>query len=167
MKTEIRFNGFYNKILNSRFSERDFKKLIKKVLEFKRYYKNKEKRILRLIEKYSGYKWKREYIPIYIVDFKGKSFSDPLTLKFRDNKEIMLVVLIHELVHNNIPNRIQNKFKIIRERLVNLITRYVALDLKLNIKNAPINFELTNSLNMNLNKKPLSKFLKNLEDDYK
>lgn len=162
METEIRFSGIYNKTLNSRFSEMESKKLIKKILKFEKYYKDKEKRILKLIEKYSGYRWKREYIPVYIVDFKGKSFSDPLTLKFRENKEIMLIVLIHELVHNNIPHKIQNKFKDRRERLVNLVTKYVALDLKLNIKNTHIKFELTDKLKMNLNKKPLSKFLEML-----
>lgn len=100
-KTELRYSRIYNQILTPKFKRKDFYGLKRKFSRFEQLYKTHIKEILKLIEKY-GNRWRRQYIPIYLVDKAFCSFSDPLTLKYRKNEKYLLVVLSHELLHNNL-----------------------------------------------------------------
>ena len=90
------------------------------------------------------------------------SIADPLTLKFRDDLDSMLILLIHELTHLNLPQKMQFDAGNKRcEQWVNLITRHVSLELKLNLSKATMkNFSEALELGWNLKGKPLIKFLK-------
>ena len=138
-KTEIRCSWIYNKLFEKEFSKKDYFKLIKDSEKFEKLYNKNIKKILQLIEKYHSKKWKRSFIPIYIVRKAPYSFSDPLTLIYRKDEKYMLVVLAHELLHNNSFGK--KKFKdrknlhIYMEPILNKI-----------IKELPIN--LTKELNL-------------------
>ncbi|MEM4703079.1 MAG: hypothetical protein QXP53_01180 [Candidatus Pacearchaeota archaeon] len=100
-KTELRYSLIYNIQFNQDFDKKDLSDLKNKCKNFEKLYTKYIKKLLQKIEKYSG-KWKREYIPIYIVESNQKSFSDPLTLKFHQDANLMFVTLAHELLHNNL-----------------------------------------------------------------
>ena len=100
-ETEIRYSFIYNVFLNQEFTREDLVTLKEKCRKFEALYNKYSKILLKSMEKH-GFKWKRAYIPIYIVKNARISFSDPLTLRFEDNQKMMLVVLSHELLHNNI-----------------------------------------------------------------
>jgi len=108
-KTEIRFSLRHNIRFNKKFSEKSLQKLKKNSKKFIMLYKKYINNILKSIEKYGSKKWEYDFIPIYIIGRKGISYSDPLTIKFRDNEKLMLIILIHELLHNNVF--VKDKFK--------------------------------------------------------
>ena len=128
-KTEIRYSYIYNKQFDSNFSYKDKNKLQRKCRKFGILYKKYIKQILKEIEKSQG-KWKRKYIPIYIVEKSKTSFSDPLTLKYQKNPKLMLVIMTHELLHNNLSK----KFKSTKE-----LHKYMEPILNKIIKNLKIN----------------------------
>jgi len=176
-KLEIRVSQAYTHILSDDFSYDDYKKDGNKVIdkykiEFKKFkrstrafqiaFNKYQKRISKLIEKYSGFAWRQKYIPIYLVKMTQKpSIADPLTIKFRGETDPMLLLVIHELTHLNLPEKMQFEVKNrICEQWVNLITRYVAADLKLDMSNPPMrNFDDALELDWNLKVKTLKKFL--------
>ncbi len=106
IKTIIRYSWIYNKQFNPRYTQENLKELKEKCWSFEKIYREKIEKVLKLIEKETG-KWKRKFIPIYIVQ-NHKSFSDPLTLKYRDDEKLMFVVLVHELLHNNVKKKWKN-----------------------------------------------------------
>jgi hypothetical protein len=106
VKTVLRYSWIYNKQFNPEYTKEDLKKLKEKCWRFERLYEEKIEKILKLIEKETG-EWERKFIPIYIIE-NHKSFSDPLTLKYRNDEKLMIVVLIHELLHNNVKKRFKD-----------------------------------------------------------
>lgn len=86
-------------------------KLKKKFSKFELLYKKYINKILNLIEKHND-KWLRQYIPIYLVDRATNSFSDPLTIRYRRNEKYLLVVLAHELLHNNLRGKWKSSKKL-------------------------------------------------------
>ncbi|MEX2016927.1 MAG: hypothetical protein WD876_00435 [Candidatus Pacearchaeota archaeon] len=56
------------------------------------------KKTLGEISKNSGLKWRERKIKCYFLS-KGKSFSDPLTIKYYKDKKYFIDVLTHELIH--------------------------------------------------------------------
>ncbi len=132
-KTEIRYSIIYNKLFNENFTFEDRNKIIENSRKFEELHKKYINEILKLIEKY-GFKWRKEYIPIYIAKDTKISFSDPLTLKYRDNERLMLVILIHELLHNNLEGN--KKFNTRNELHVFMrpIVEKIVLELPINLK---------------------------------
>ena len=106
-KIDLRFSFIYNKKFNSNFNLQDFTKLKNDSRPFIELFNKYIKNILHLIETYNE-PWKREYIPIYLVSGKIKSFSDPLTLRYREDYNLLLLILIHELIHNNLTKKYKN-----------------------------------------------------------
>jgi len=101
-KTELRYSWIYNKQFNPDFNIKDQKKLKRDCKKFENLYNKYLLRILNLIEKYHSKEWKYTFIPIYIISNKNPiNFSDPLTIRYKKNEKYMLIVLIHELLHNN------------------------------------------------------------------
>lgn len=150
IKTVIRYSWVYNNFLNSgKYSYKEHEKFKKSNKKFEKLYKKNISKIISLIEKCTkNRKWGYRFIPIYIVKnkiIKMRSFSDPLTLKAledngkkRDTKA-MLIVLIHELIHNNLPHKEQIRRGYSKnEEFVNEITKKVCNDLNIDLKNGPI-----------------------------
>lgn len=67
--------------------------------EFETKYKNEIKQIVEVIPEVVGKPWSQDYMDVYMVNYKGPSFSKPLTLKVRKDYLLMLVILTHELLH--------------------------------------------------------------------
>ena len=134
-KTELRYSWKYCKNLNSEISKREFLKLKRDNQKFEKLYNKHIKQILKLIEKYHGKQWIYRFIPIYIVLKAPSSRSDPLTLNYKKNEKFQLIILIHELLHNNMKN-MYKKFKNSEEShkymesIVNKITRDLPINLK-------------------------------------
>lgn len=106
-KIEIRFSFIYNKKFNPSFKLADFLKLKQESVSFVELVNKNIKKILYLIAKHNE-PWKREHIPIYIVSGNLKSFSDPLTLRYRGDHKLLLLILIHELIHNNFNKKFKS-----------------------------------------------------------
>jgi len=136
LKTEIRYSWIYNKRFNKDFTKQDWLNLQKKCKKFEILYKKHIKQILKLIEKYHSKSWKYDFIPIYVVEGRLISFSDPLTLKYRENEKTMLLVLAHELLHNNIIKKFKGprELHMYMEPILNKIIRDLPLDLEENLK---------------------------------
>ena len=100
-ETEIVYSMPYNRALSSGFNKHDYFELKKNCKNFEGLYKKYIIQILNSIEKEHYKNWKKKYIPIYIVKEALSSFSDPLTIEFNKNEKMMLIVLVHELFHNN------------------------------------------------------------------
>ena len=103
-KTELVYSYPYNKLFDPSFTYKRLIALKQKCRTFEQLYKKHIKAILKLIAKYSE-RWRQPYIPIYIVEKARKSFSHPLTLRYNKDARKMLLILIHELIHNNISKK--------------------------------------------------------------
>jgi hypothetical protein len=100
MELEFVYSSFYFKNLNKYHPiERTWEDVIKIGKRFEKEYESEINKILDIIPQVMNMSWKRDYIQVYPVDWAGPSFSHPLTLKVRDDGLLMLVVLIHELLH--------------------------------------------------------------------
>jgi len=114
-KTEIRYSWVYNKQFYQEFTFEDLKQLKEDSKEFEKLFKKYRAKILKAIEKETR-QWEKKYIPIYIIKAHRISFSDPLTINYRENTKFMLIMLIHELLHNNIPKMSKSgSFKTVKE----------------------------------------------------
>lgn len=127
-KIDVRFSFIYNKKFNPDFTVSDIFKLKKDSRSFVELINKYIKDILNLIES-NNEPWEREYIPIYIVSGKIKSFSDPLTIKYRNNPKLLLLILIHELIHNNLTKKYKNSSDV--HKAIDKIYRKVVEDLDL------------------------------------
>jgi len=149
-KTLIRYSRIYNKVFDTNFSKKDFLKLKKDCTKFEKLYLKYVKKILQLIEKHHNKTWKRNFILIYIVKKAPHSFSDPLTLRYFGNPKMMLVVLAHELLHNNSfgKRKFRGSFELHKymEPILNKIIRDLPLDLDKEL-------EILNEKTMELSKK--------------
>ncbi|MCD6464279.1 hypothetical protein J7L02_02020 [Candidatus Woesearchaeota archaeon] len=138
---KIKYSWIYNKQFYLDLSIEEFNnKIWNRVLaigkRFEKLYNKYIDRIVELIPKYSGFDWGEcceTFIPIYLVKKPGPSFSDPLTLKVRSDLKLMLVILTHELCHKNMEGVIDDP--LLRENVMNLTTKFVFKDLKLNVEN--------------------------------
>jgi hypothetical protein len=107
MKIEFITSEMYNNQLNKHnpvdisydFTRRIAESFIEK-------NKIKIEQIIQFIPQITGHKWREDKIKVYIVNWKGPSFSNPLTLKLCKDKKLMLAVLAHELLHNNLPKHV-------------------------------------------------------------
>lgn len=99
VKLSFIFSEIYHNNLN-RFSEAkpDWRKVKAHGELFVKKYANLFPRILDKIQKVTGRLYAGE-IKVYIVEWKGPSFSNPLTLKTWRDTDLMLVTLTHELLH--------------------------------------------------------------------
>ncbi len=132
-KTLIRYSKIYNKVFDSNFPKKDFFKFKKDCIKFEKIYEQHIKQILQLIEKHHSKNWKYKFIPIYIVNKMAPfSFSDPLTLKFREDEKYLLIVLVHELLHNNIKKKFKDstELHIYMEPILNKIILDIPIGLK-------------------------------------
>jgi len=128
-KTELVYSFPYNRLFNNNFTYLDLEKLKKKFSKFEKLYLKYIKQILILIEKFNE-PWKRKYIPIYLTE-KTRPISNPLTLRYEKNEKYLLVVLIHELIHNNLTKKFTNRGEL--HEFISEITKKVCSELDLNL----------------------------------
>ena len=98
--------SIYMKQLNREISRKQIEDARKIGKLFLMKYQDEIDRIVEMLPKIATKPWPKEdgnEIEVYFVDWKGSSFSHPLTLKVRDDLLLMLVVLVHELGHHIIP----------------------------------------------------------------
>lgn len=106
-KIWLSYNHLLIQVYLSEFSKEDYmgfknSKYVREVNDFIRQY---GKEILKNISKFSGIKWYRKEIPIYLLpeQIKKKSFSHPLVLTSNGkNFSETIFVLAHELTHVNL-----------------------------------------------------------------
>lgn len=130
-KTELVYSYPYNALFNKEFTYTKLKKLKIKFLKFENLYNKYIEKILILIEKFNE-PWKKEYISIYLTE-KTKPISSPLTLRYEQNEKYVLVVLIHELIHNNISKKFSNRKAL--HMHISDITKKVCSELDLDLSN--------------------------------
>ena len=100
MNLSFKYSRIYFIELN-RYKEvnRTWEEVIRLGAKFEERYKEEIKNKNKIIKKILNKNWPIDNIPIYMVDRIGPSFSNPLTLKVREDLLLMLVVLVHELIH--------------------------------------------------------------------
>ena len=140
-KTEIRYSYIYNRVFDSKFLREDVFKLRKNCEGFEMLYSRHIEDILKSIENHHLKEWSYGIIPIYIVRKAEFNFSDPLTLKYIYNEKRMLVVLAHELLHNNMA---RGKFRDSKElhAYMEAILDKVILDLDIDLRKELKEFNL-------------------------
>ena len=118
-KLEFRYSRVYDDRFRKNFESKNEKyPSIKKIIAYKRgiekIWKKEGNKILLEISKVSGLKWKEEKIICYVIG-KGRSFSDPLTIRIYSKLNEFVDTLIHELIHQiqtqNYDNKKFNKIK--------------------------------------------------------
>ena len=124
----------YNKMFNKEFSRKDIWKLKENCKDFEELHKKYIHKILNMIEKCHRKKWNYQFIPIYIVDRVPNCFSDPLTIKYFKNPKMMLVLLAHELLHNNFVGKWDFKDSEELHKYMEPILNKVIRDLGINLK---------------------------------
>jgi len=117
-----------SEVLTSYF---DFNKLHNFIVSFEKFFQKKEKKVLNLIKKLTGFDWEKEIINVWFFESWNASISYPLLLNVYDyNKDFVFFNLIHELVHINlfdlmIFNKKRKVDLIELEAIVNFITKQV------------------------------------------
>lgn len=99
------YDEYFNTALKIKYKRKIFSKRAKRFLENLRTYFNEENeaRVLKLISKYSGIKWKCDQIIVYLVNnLVTRGFSRPMTLKIEKDCLFACTVFVHELVHFNL-----------------------------------------------------------------
>ncbi|MAG59589.1 hypothetical protein CMO96_02250 [Candidatus Woesebacteria bacterium] len=79
------------------YPESDEKEFTKAAKEYAQIWSKDADKIVRLIEKYSGMKFKTKVINA--VTFEGRSFSKPMSLRSSYPRRVKEAVLVHELLH--------------------------------------------------------------------
>jgi len=106
MRLNFVYSGVYydmlNKYSHGSYSWADVKRLGE---EFEKEYSADIDRILIEIPKVMNKNWDSNTVEVYPMSWRGPSFSHPLTLKVREDKLLMLVILAHELLHSFFMDR--------------------------------------------------------------
>lgn len=101
MKINFIFSEIYHNNLNRHSVAKENWSIVKKHAEdFIKIYTNKIEEIIREIPKITETNWpNKKEIDVYVVGWKGPSFSNPLTLRIRKDHSLTLATLTHELLH--------------------------------------------------------------------
>ena len=141
MKLKFRVSPIYIKQLNKEITNQGVQRVKKISKQFLIKYIEEIDKIVKMLPKITGKKWPVENgneIEVYFVDWKGPSFSHPVTLKIREDLLLMLAVLTHELGHhlvslktkegqkriNDIVKKTFEKLKINAEKQIELIRKW-------------------------------------------
>ena len=124
-RLELVYSYPLNRLFMRDFSYSDLAYLKCSAKDFERIYEKNIVKDLELIPKFTGFNWEKSHIPIYVVKRCPESISHPLILRYYENPVLMYVLLIHELVHINIAEKIRlaNRDKL--EVYVNTVVREV------------------------------------------
>lgn len=113
-----------------KYSPSDAEALRKRSNDFVRLFARHSSEILRMIPEKTGFEWRANVIPVYLSDTTPNSYEDPLTVKYSDDPAHMLIDLIHELIHCNIPSSVQEPLDDKdREQLVEVVNEDICKEL--------------------------------------
>ena len=109
----------------------NYEKINKFRKDFEKFFRERERVIMKNIPKLTGIPWKRKSIQVWLFEGWYPSISDPLLLNVHDyDKKFVLFNLIHELIHVNLmDSKIPaiSKIKLLKlEALVSYLTVNVA-----------------------------------------
>lgn len=123
-RTSVIYNYHYAKEFHSELSPDEFEEIREKCRDFERFHRNNISEILYLVQRFTGFRWKREFIPIYIIKSEAPLFlNDPLTISYLENKNFMKVMLVEELIENIWNERVVSKE--LRNAVVHRLTREI------------------------------------------
>ncbi len=101
MQINFVYSHVYFQMLNAHKKvDRTWEEVVRLGRSFEERYKREIKEIAETIPKVINQNWKEDVIDVYFVDWCGPSFSNPLTLKVREDLLLILVILTHELIHH-------------------------------------------------------------------
>ena len=105
MKTKIRLDIWHR--LNNRFNL-NTDGLEEKLSELKPVWDKQEKKILDGLEKITGLCFIKNYMDVYLINPDNRpSISSPAIVKFQDNINETICIIIHELIHNLMWDNVQ------------------------------------------------------------
>lgn len=95
------YSSIYDEVLSGKpVNYKRIEKGRKVAISFQKYWDKKSYRILTTMSKISHLKWRFDKNICYLSFFAPFSYSAPLTMRIRKEKERMLTILVHELSHN-------------------------------------------------------------------
>jgi hypothetical protein len=98
-------------LIDKEFNTENYQQLHEEIRPFAHLVEKYKDLILKKIEDYTGIKWARSEIPIYLIpDRNAQSFALPLVIVWRNSPQNRLLVLIHELTHLNLLAENDNLF---------------------------------------------------------
>ncbi len=147
VETRLRCSYDYARDLRPELSELEFREVWERIVNTGRRFDNlylaHTPQILARIPSCSGFAWE-EYAPgcidIYLADFAGPSRTNPVTIKINKSLEKMLLILVHELTHLNMPNQVIPTNGFLYEDIVNQIALKVTGDLSVTCSLGDISF---------------------------
>lgn len=139
-KLFVKFSLPLNRVFSYNFSLKKLDELKKVSKPFLELLEKNEEKIVELIPKFTGFKWQRGVIFIYVCkNFPLEGISDPLILKFNSDTDMMIYHLLHELVHINLINDeiflLSKKVKLLKpghtglEIIVSLVVKYILTEI--------------------------------------
>jgi len=103
-KVIFRYSWVYDQRFRALFKGKELKdypsggEIVKYISRVKPIWAKQEKRIFLELSKIMGLKWRDPTVICYTIG-KGRSFSDPLTVKYFENKNDFVDCLTHEMIH--------------------------------------------------------------------
>ncbi|ASI13618.1 hypothetical protein Mia14_0288 [Candidatus Mancarchaeum acidiphilum] len=82
-----------------------------------------DKKVFDNFQKFSGLKWQKPYIDVYISKYAPYSLSVPLTIKIYKDAKVATAILVHELAHNIV---FQNQKQVLYKKLFADFDKYSA-----------------------------------------
>jgi 2-hydroxy-3-keto-5-methylthiopentenyl-1-phosphate phosphatase len=119
-KIEFRYSRIYDSKYRDGFEKKGEKypsseEILEHIRKINDFWDKENKIILKEISKVTKLKWKEKKIICYIIG-KGRSFSDPLTMRIFDKIEYFRDTLIHELIHQiQMQNDLKKWFEYVNE----------------------------------------------------
>ncbi len=178
MKIHFRCSFYFQKYIA--YELHNFKELMNFTRKFEKHIKPYLGKIIKKIEKYTGFEWQEKEITVWLIDGFLPSICFPFLLNWHEgNIDETIFAFVHEMVHNNLKDLYAKKGNdidfILMEAVTNLVTKYVIFDIfpkerfkkviDLEKKRSPV-FEKIWKLEeelekrIDLRKKPLKEYIK-------
>jgi hypothetical protein len=120
MKINFNYSNIYDELLThmsrNNYDNKQYLEMEAKTLEFSKYFKENENKIIKEIENISGLKFNSN-VNCFVVKHLGfRAISNPLTIKFTKDFKYLTAVLAHELIHillndnEKVLNLVRKKF---------------------------------------------------------
>ena len=103
MKINFEYSQVYDELLthmaHNQYNNKQFLEMQTSTLEFEKYWKKTENKIIKEIQKVSGLKFNKESKCFIVKHLGFRAISYPLTIRFTKDFKYLTAVLIHELIH--------------------------------------------------------------------
>ena len=120
MKVDFEYSQVYDELLSymsrNQYGNKQYLDMQVATLEFQKYWRKNENKIIKEVQKVSGLKFSKE-VRCFVVKHLGfRAISSPLTIRFTKDFKYLSAVLIHELIHilladnNKVLELVKKKF---------------------------------------------------------